>query len=140
MFFKKINKFRNYKFLFKVNRRTMIDFDPTKDYYKMLSLNSNATEKEIKEAYHKMARKYHPDLNQGKTTETFKEITSAYDILSDPTKRRDYDSYRYSGINHPNPQEESRRNPFNFNQNQWESNYQKKENMNGFDKNANDFF
>ena len=59
------------------------DFDPKKDYYSILGVNKNATEKEVKIAYYKMAQKYHPDKTGGKTTEKFKEISNAYEVLSD---------------------------------------------------------
>ena len=66
-----------------------------KDYYKILGSNRSATDKDIKQAYRKLARKHHPDVNPGdKSAEArFKEINSAYDVLSDPEKRRKYDKY-----------------------------------------------
>ena len=66
-----------------------------KDYYKILGVNRNASEREIKEAYRKLARKYHPDVNPGnKTAEaTFKEINEAYEVLSSKEKRQKYDQY-----------------------------------------------
>jgi curved DNA-binding protein len=68
----------------------VVDF---KDYYKILGVPKTATEKEIKAAYRKLARKHHPDVNQGnKGAEAkFKEINEANDVLSDPEKRRRYD-------------------------------------------------
>ncbi len=65
-----------------------------KDYYKILGVARTADEKEIKSAYRKLARKYHPDVNPGdKSAESrFKEISEAYDILSDSKKRSQYDS------------------------------------------------
>lgn len=64
-----------------------------KDYYKTLGVNKNATEQEVKSAYRKWARKYHPDLNPGdkKVEEKFKEINEAYEVLSHPEKRKKYD-------------------------------------------------
>jgi curved DNA-binding protein len=64
-----------------------------KDYYKMLGVDRNASEKEIKKAYHKLARKYHPDVNPGnkEAEEQFKEINEAHEVLSDPEKRKKYD-------------------------------------------------
>jgi len=64
-----------------------------KDYYKILGVNRNADEKTIKQAYRRLARKYHPDVNKAKgATERFKEINEAYEVLSDPEKRKRYDS------------------------------------------------
>jgi DnaJ-class molecular chaperone len=64
-----------------------------KDYYASLGVSKTATEKEIKQAFRKLARKYHPDVNPGdKTAEArFKEINEANEVLSDPEKRRKYD-------------------------------------------------
>jgi curved DNA-binding protein CbpA len=96
---------------YKFPKRGAMDFDPSKDYYKALGLDSKANEKDIKLAYHKLAKKYHPDLNKGKTTEEFKEMSAAYDILSDLSKKRQYDEYRnlnfsdkssYDSYNNPN--------------------------------------
>jgi DnaJ-class molecular chaperone len=66
-----------------------------KDYYQVLSVNRTASEKEIKQAYRRLARKYHPDLNPGdKSAEAkFKEINAAYEVLSDPEKRKKYDQF-----------------------------------------------
>jgi len=66
---------------------------PGKDYYKILGVGRNATEKEIKQAYRRLARRYHPDVNPGdKSAEAkFKEINEAYEVLSDPEKRQKYD-------------------------------------------------
>src|SRR6266542_2271388 len=64
-----------------------------KDYYSTLGVAKTSTEKEIKQAYRKLARKFHPDVNPGdKAAETrFKEINEAYEVLSDADKRRKYD-------------------------------------------------
>lgn len=62
-----------------------------KDYYKILGVPRNASAEEIKEAYYRLAHKYHPD--KGGDPEKFKEINEAYRVLSDPEKRRQYDAY-----------------------------------------------
>ncbi|HEY9787410.1 MAG TPA: DnaJ C-terminal domain-containing protein [Candidatus Obscuribacterales bacterium] len=63
-----------------------------KDYYAILGVPRSATDKEIKAAYRKLARQYHPDANKGKgAEEKFKEIAEAYEVLKDPEKRKRYD-------------------------------------------------
>ncbi len=66
-----------------------------KDYYKTLGVGKNATEKEIKKAYRKLARQCHPDVCPGDKAaeERFKEINEAYEVLSDPEKRQKYDQF-----------------------------------------------
>jgi molecular chaperone DnaJ len=68
-----------------------------KDYYKTLSLEREAGEDDIKKAYRRLARKFHPDLNPGDKAaeERFKNVQEAYDILSDPKKRQMYDQYGF---------------------------------------------
>lgn len=65
------------------------------DYYKVLGVNKNATEKEIKDAFRKLARKFHPDLNpnDGEAKKKFQQINEANEVLSDPEKRKKYDQY-----------------------------------------------
>src|SRR2546423_3372366 len=63
-----------------------------KDYYETLGVSRTASEKEIKSAYRRLARQYHPDVNKdAKATERFKLINEAYEVLSDPKKRSKYD-------------------------------------------------
>src|SRR6185295_10203865 len=65
------------------------------DYYKVLGVNKSATEKEIKTAYRKLARKYHPDVNpnDAEAKKKFQQINEANEVLSDPEKRKKYDQY-----------------------------------------------
>jgi DnaJ-class molecular chaperone len=69
---------------------TSFDF---KDYYRILGVDKKANEKEIRQAYRKLARKYHPDVNPGDKSaeDKFKEINEANEVLSDPEKRKKYD-------------------------------------------------
>src|SRR6186713_610875 len=82
-----------------------------KDYYATLGVSKTATEKEIKQAFRKLARKYHPDVNPGdKAAETkFKEINEANEVLSDPDKRKKYDALgaRWQDAGHAPPDWES---------------------------------
>lgn len=70
-----------------------------RDYYEVLGVDRNATEEELKRAYRKLAKKYHPDLNPGDTEAEakFKEINEAYKVLSDPQARAQYDRYGHEG-------------------------------------------
>ncbi|NDF95517.1 MAG: J domain-containing protein, partial [Proteobacteria bacterium] len=67
----------------------------SKDYYKVLGVPRTASERDIKSAYRKLARQYHPDVNPGnaQAEERFKEIAEAHDVLSDPEKRKKYDQH-----------------------------------------------
>ena len=66
-----------------------------KDYYSILGVPRNAGEKDVKQAFRRLARQYHPDVNPGNkaSEEKFKGINEAYEVLSDPEKRRKYDAY-----------------------------------------------
>ena len=70
-----------------------------RDYYEVLGVDKNASEDEIKRAYKKLARKYHPDMNPGdkEAEEKFKEINEANEVLSDPEKKANYDQFGFAG-------------------------------------------
>src|SRR5438874_6533584 len=70
-----------------------------RDYYEVLGVPRNASEADVKKAYRKLARQYHPDRNPGdKSAETkFKEIQQAYDVLSDKKQREQYDRFGFAG-------------------------------------------
>src|ERR671910_1623785 len=70
-----------------------------KDYYRVLGVSETATPKDIKSAYRKLSRQYHPDQNPGDKAaeERFKEVSAAYDVVGDPDKRKEYDEVRRLG-------------------------------------------
>lgn len=75
-----------------------------RDYYEVLGLSKGASEDEIKKAFRKMAKKYHPDVNkEADAEEKFKEVNEAYEVLSDPEKKAAYDQYGFAGVD-PNNQ------------------------------------
>jgi len=71
-----------------------------RDYYEVLGVAKTATESELKSAYRKLAKKYHPDLNKDnkEAEEKFKEVSEAYEVLSDPSKRQKYDQFGHAGV------------------------------------------
>ncbi len=77
------------------------------DYYKILDVNKNANEQEIKKAYKKLAFKYHPDRNKdANASDKFKEVSEAYAVLSDPQKRKMYEQYGEAGVHQNYSQED----------------------------------
>ena len=74
--------------------------DNKRDYYEVLGLQKGASEEEIKKAYKKLARKYHPDMNPGdkEAEEKFKEVNEANEVLSDPEKKARYDQFGFAGV------------------------------------------
>ena len=70
-----------------------------RDYYEVLELSKGASEEDIKKAYRKLAKKYHPDLNKAPdAADKFKEVQEAYEVLSDPQKKAAYDAYGFAGV------------------------------------------
>ena len=74
-----------------------------RDYYEVLGLSKGASDDEIKKAYRRMAKKYHPDVNkESGAEEKFKEVNEAYEVLSDPQKKATYDQYGHAGMDGAN--------------------------------------
>ena len=71
-----------------------------RDYYETLGVNKSADKEAIKRAYRKLAKKYHPDTNAGDAhaEEMFKDVTEAYNVLSDEKKRKLYDEFGFAGL------------------------------------------
>ncbi|MCO4757530.1 MAG: DnaJ domain-containing protein, partial [Oceanospirillaceae bacterium] len=71
------------------------------DYYEVLGVDKNASDRDIKKAFRRMAMKYHPDRNPDdkESEENFKEVNEAYEVLSDAQKKAAYDQYGHAGVN-----------------------------------------
>lgn len=83
-----------------------------RDYYEVLGINRNADTSEIKKAYRKLAKKYHPDTNSGdaRAEQQFKEVTEAYSVLNDPEKRKLYDKFGHAAFEEGFSQERAQNN------------------------------
>ncbi len=73
-----------------------------KDYYAILGISPSSSEREVKQAYRKLAKKYHPDMNPDnpEANERFKEVSEAYNVIGSPESRADYDYHRSGGSSH----------------------------------------
>src|ERR1041384_4312421 len=96
-----------------------------KDYYSSLGVAKTASQKEIKAAYRKLARKHHPDVNQGdKSAEgRFKEINEAYEVIGDPEKRKKYDELGSNWKMYEQAQRGGGEAPGGFDPSQWNANF-----------------
>ncbi|MBQ1457793.1 MAG: DnaJ domain-containing protein, partial [Butyrivibrio sp.] len=85
-----------------------------RDYYDVLGVSKNATDKEIKSAYRKLAKKYHPDTagSDEQSKKKFEEIGEAYAVLSDPEKKKLYDTYGFAAFENGGPQGEGNNNSY----------------------------
>ena len=85
----------------KLDLRGWCNVSEKRDYYEVLGIQKGASEAEIKKAYRKMAKKYHPDMNQDDpkaAEEKMKEVNEAYDVLKDPQKKARYDQFGHAGV------------------------------------------
>jgi DnaJ-class molecular chaperone len=96
-----------------------------KDYYATLGVTKGATDKEIKQAFRKLARKHHPDVNPGdKAAEAkFKEINEAYEVLGDPAKRKKYDDLGANWRAYEQAERSGGPNPFAGGGGEWNVNF-----------------
>ena len=87
-----------------------------RDYYEVLGVDKNADDAALKKAYRALAKKYHPDMNPGDKVaeQKFKEATDAYNILSDPEKRKLYDQYGHAAFDGTGAESEFYKNYQNY--------------------------
>lgn len=90
-----VTKKTSTSFISKRNINTSAILKMSTNYYDVLGISKNASQKQIKDAYYKLAMKHHPDKNQGNLTQKFREIKEAYDVLSNDSSRMKYDNSMY---------------------------------------------